>query len=85
MSGHKETWLPDPTSHVEDLLQRITAWLLLHDVEHLVGLLDHFLRAGSFIKKDLIFDSDLELSFLLLYVEHKIAMNKSEIESHIYI
>ena len=50
-----------------------------------MGLLDHFLRAGSFIKKDLIFDSDLELSFLLLYVEHKIAMNKSEIESHIYI
>ena len=50
-----------------------------------MDMLDHFFRAGSFIKKDLIFDSDLELSFLLLYVEHKIAMNKSEIESHIYI
>ena len=76
MSGRKETRIPDPTSHVENLLQQITTWLLLHDVGHLVDMLDHFFRTGSFIKKDLIFDSDLELSFLLL---NKIAMNKSEI------
>ena len=77
MSGRKETGFPDPTSYVENLLHRITTWLLLHDVGHLVEMLDHFFRTGSSIKKDLIFDSDLELSFLLL--NDKIAMNKSEI------
>ena len=76
MSGRKETGFPDPTSHVENLLQRITTWLLLHYVGHLMEMLDHFCRTGLFIKKDLIFDSDLELSFLLL---NKIAMKKSEI------